>query len=73
MLTTCEADARGRLGLEEKAYPQADYLRALLEAAQAVKPRELDFEGLEGPAIGKRIHDVRVAAIKSRIRAIFSD
>ena len=73
LLLACEADARGRLGFENRRYPQAEYLRALLQAAQTVKPRELDFEGLEGPAIGKRIHDVRVAVIKARMRPFFSD
>ena len=28
MLLACEADARGRKGLEDRAYPQADRLRA---------------------------------------------
>ena len=29
-LLACEADARGRLGLEQRDYPQADYLRQAL-------------------------------------------
>ena len=32
-LLTCEADARGRLGLEDRDYPQADYLRRALKLA----------------------------------------
>ncbi len=35
-LLTCEADARGRKGLEQRRYPQADYLRGALAAASAV-------------------------------------
>jgi len=35
-LITCEADARGRGGLEDRLYPQADYLRGALAAAAAV-------------------------------------
>ncbi|WLE57446.1 multifunctional CCA addition/repair protein [Burkholderia plantarii] len=36
MLQACEADARGRLGLEAQPYPQAERLRRALVAARAV-------------------------------------
>lgn len=35
-LVTCEADARGRAGLENRRYPQADYLRGAFAAAAAI-------------------------------------
>jgi len=35
-LIACEADARGRTGLEERRYPQHDYLRGALTAANSV-------------------------------------
>lgn len=35
-LVTCEADARGRGGLADREYPQADYLRGALQAATSV-------------------------------------
>ena len=35
-LVTCEADARGRAGLENRPYPQADFLRGALAAAAAI-------------------------------------
>jgi tRNA nucleotidyltransferase (CCA-adding enzyme) len=35
-LTACEADARGRTGLERRDYPQAERLRAALDAARRV-------------------------------------
>ena len=35
-LVSCEADARGRAGLENRRYPQADHLRGALAAAAAV-------------------------------------
>ena len=37
-LLACEADARGRTGLETKPYPQRDYLLAAREAAASIKP-----------------------------------
>jgi tRNA nucleotidyltransferase/poly(A) polymerase len=36
LLLACEADARGRAGLADRDYPQADRLRAALSAARAV-------------------------------------
>jgi tRNA nucleotidyltransferase (CCA-adding enzyme) len=59
----CEADARGRLGLEERAYPQRAHLLAALEVARQVDPRALVERGLEGPAIAQALHQARVEAI----------
>jgi tRNA nucleotidyltransferase (CCA-adding enzyme) len=62
-LAACEADYRGRLGLEQRPYPQAARLTAALEAVLAVQARDLDTEGLAGPQIGARLREARVAAI----------
>ncbi len=35
-LTACEADARGRTGLEDRPYEQADYFRGALAAASSI-------------------------------------
>jgi tRNA nucleotidyltransferase (CCA-adding enzyme) len=59
----CEADYRGREGRETKPYPQAARLRAALAAALAVQARDLDTAGLDGPAIGDRLREARIAAI----------
>ncbi|MFK8014242.1 MAG: multifunctional CCA addition/repair protein [Gammaproteobacteria bacterium] len=63
-LVACEADARGRLGLEDRDYPQVDVLRAQLAAAQTVKPGELDLSGLKGEAIARKIYNARLSAMK---------
>ena len=63
LLLACEADARGRTGLENMPYPQAPYLRSLLEAAAAVALSAQDRAGLAGPAIGEEIRRRRLAAI----------
>lgn len=52
-LLGCEADARGRLGSEDKPYPQADYLRLALALAAGVTAAQ--FPELEGKAIGEAI------------------
>ena len=65
-LLACEADARGRKGLEQRPYPQADVLRAALRAARSVDAAKLKAERqLDGEALGRALHDERLAAIKA--------
>lgn len=66
-LLACEADHRGRTGLEDTPFPQADYLRRAFAAANAIDPRSLGIEGLEGAKIGAQIHDARLNAVKQVI------
>jgi tRNA nucleotidyltransferase (CCA-adding enzyme) len=62
-LVSCEADARGRAGLEERDYPQALHLRLLAAAARSARPSAEDFEGLEGPQKASLVRDFRLRAI----------
>ena len=62
-LQSCEADARGRLGLEDREYPQTDYLRAARAAAAAVSPKALMDKGFEGAELGKALDRERTAAL----------
>ena len=64
-LTACEADARGRLGLESQPYPQAAYLDAARQAAAAVDAREFVDSGLTGEDVGSAIRRRRIEAIAS--------
>src|SRR6202042_883180 len=54
LLLACEADARGRTGLEERAYPQAELLRQAQEATAAVSLPEEERQGLAGTAIKEK-------------------
>ena len=67
VLLACECDARGRLGLQESAYPQRQRLLAMLKAAQSVVTSVIAeaalAEGLDGKKIGERVHAARVAAV----------
>ncbi|MGH8201755.1 MAG: multifunctional CCA addition/repair protein [Steroidobacteraceae bacterium] len=65
MLAACEADARGRTGLEAQPYPQRDYLLRARAAAAAVSLDASERQGLAGAAIGERIRDKRLAVIRS--------
>lgn len=63
-LLACEADARGRTGLEDRDYPQADFLRGAAAAARAVEAAPLVARGLDGAALGAALQKARVAAIE---------
>ncbi|MCP5140954.1 MAG: multifunctional CCA addition/repair protein [Gammaproteobacteria bacterium] len=65
ILLACEADARGRTGFEDRAYPQADYLRAAHAAALAVSARDLAAEGISGKDIGDAMARRRTTAIEA--------
>jgi tRNA nucleotidyltransferase (CCA-adding enzyme) len=67
LLQACECDARGRLGFEDAAYPQAARLLHAQHAALSVQTAPIAqaaaAEGLAGPEIGKQIAQARVKAI----------
>jgi tRNA nucleotidyltransferase (CCA-adding enzyme) len=59
----CEADKRGRAGLQEQPYPQAAELLRLHAAARAVRSDAIAAEGLQGPDFGEALRKARIAAI----------
>ena len=61
-LLACEADSRGRLGLEDKPYPQRDYLLAARAAAAAIKPAPEELSA-GGARIAEQMHRRRLAAV----------
>jgi len=67
MLAACECDATGRLGFEDRPYPQRARLAAALQTAQAVDARAASSQaierGLKGPAIADAIRRVRIQAL----------
>ncbi|HTT43780.1 MAG TPA: multifunctional CCA addition/repair protein [Steroidobacteraceae bacterium] len=63
LLAACEADARGRTGLEQSPYPQADYLRRALATAAQVSLSAAERAGLTGPAIGEALRRRRLTAL----------
>jgi len=63
-LLACEADSRGRLGLEQREYPQADYLRRALLIAQGVTAAQFTHSGLAGKALGEAINAERVRRLE---------
>ncbi|TNC91324.1 MAG: multifunctional CCA addition/repair protein [Thalassolituus sp.] len=62
-LLVCVADARGRTGFENCAYPQADYVREALTEAQKITARDVIAEGVQGPAIRAALAEKRTASL----------
>ena len=62
-LLACEADSRGRAGLEAAPYPQRDYLLRAREAAASVKPTQEELRGRSGAAIAELLSRGRIAAV----------
>ena len=62
-LLTCEADARGRTGFEDRDYPQTDYLRDCLTAARNVEAKPLVELGFKGETLGIELRKRRINAI----------
>jgi tRNA nucleotidyltransferase (CCA-adding enzyme) len=70
LLLACEADARGRKGLEDRSYGQATLLRKALQAARSVDAAKVKAaRQLDGAALGQALHDERLAAVKAELRA----
>ncbi|ROH84132.1 multifunctional CCA addition/repair protein [Pseudomethylobacillus aquaticus] len=64
MLLACVCDARGRTGFEQAAYPQADRLLTVLQAAQAVDAGQIARQLDDVAQIKDAVFAARVAAIK---------
>ncbi len=64
----CEADSRGRKGMADKPYPQAALFRDYFAAAADVDTGKVasaaQADGLSGEAIGDRVYQARVSAVK---------
>jgi tRNA nucleotidyltransferase (CCA-adding enzyme) len=69
-LLTCEADARGRAGLEDNPYHQADIMRAAFAAAQTVDNASIQAQGLQGPAFGEALKAARTEAISQALQTV---
>ncbi|GAA4352041.1 multifunctional CCA addition/repair protein [Variovorax defluvii] len=66
-LLACECDARGRLGMADRPYPQRQRLHGALAAAQAVETAPIAARALAGGAVGPRIAE---AIKRARVDAV---
>ena len=67
----CEADARGRTGFEDRAYPSSDYLRAAVDGISNISVADLVEAGVDGAEIGRQLH-LRRTARMSEIKQHYS-
>lgn len=64
-LLICEADAKGRLGLEQKPYPQRAYFWGAFQAANSVNIAKLiENQNLKGEALKAHVLKARIEAIE---------
>lgn len=63
-LLACEADARGRTGLEDHEYDQADYFRKMFEVAKSVKFADLNNPNMEPSKIQEALDRLRIQRIQ---------
>jgi tRNA nucleotidyltransferase (CCA-adding enzyme) len=68
-LLACEADARGRTGLETQPYPQRAWLQSARDAAAAVKPTVNLLAGGDGERIAAEVRKLRTRAVAALPRA----
>ncbi|MEO8003556.1 MAG: multifunctional CCA addition/repair protein [Betaproteobacteria bacterium] len=69
LLAVCISDYRGRLGLQDRAYPQADLLRAAAAAARSVDAGAI-AQATSGPArIATAIAAARLGAVTAALAA----
>lgn len=64
-LIACQSDFLGRLGFENRPYPQAQYLKDAMIAACAVNAKQFVDQGIKGGAIKEAMAEARLQAIKT--------
>lgn len=63
-LLACEADARGRKGLQQQLYPQRAFLQEVHQAASEVDTGAIKLQGFQGEAFGREVQQHRLRAIQ---------
>lgn len=69
LLQACEFDARGRLGLAHRPYPQADRVRTAASAARAVDAGAVARASADPQKIPEKVYNARVSAVKAAFAA----
>lgn len=64
-LLACKADTQGRLGWQDKPYPQIDFFWQAQKVAAAITPKQLplDAQQLTGLALGEALNVARIKAL----------
>jgi tRNA nucleotidyltransferase (CCA-adding enzyme) len=68
MMRACEMDAKGRLGFENRDYPQFGRLVHALKAAMSINAGQIAAKNTDKAYLAEQIHGARTRAIKAMIR-----
>lgn len=68
-LLACEADAKGRTGLENRPYPQAEFLRAVAKSVQFLDISAVLNSDLKGSQIGEAIRRLRIQVVAETVNS----
>jgi tRNA nucleotidyltransferase (CCA-adding enzyme) len=66
-LRACESDSRGRTGLENKPFPEAENLLSVLKAAMSVDTGTIAQQHNEPEKIKAAVYEARVEAVKAAL------
>lgn len=66
----CEADARGRLGLQNKPYPNAALLMGCMQAARTILSKPFLDDGYTGKKLAEQIRAARIKSIAQYKEAV---
>ncbi|RDX36083.1 multifunctional CCA addition/repair protein [Kangiella sp. HD9-110m-PIT-SAG07] len=66
-IIACEADFNGRLGLEDKPYPQGDLLRQCYQVSKKIDAQPFIERGYEGAKLGEAIEREKIRKIKAHL------
>ncbi|MGZ8955903.1 MAG: multifunctional CCA addition/repair protein [Methylovulum sp.] len=66
-LLACEADAKGRTGLENRPYPQAEFLTAVAKSVQFLDISSVLNSDLKGSQIGEAIRRLRIQVVAETV------
>jgi len=73
LLQACASDARGRIGHENDAYLQADYLLQLLKVARTVDAGEIAKQCSDERNIAATVQQARIRAIETSVESQHGD
>ena len=73
VLRCCIADAKGRTGFEDKAYPSADYIWQAFLVAQKVDVQVIIAKGIRGSEIKLALQQARTVAVNTYKQSLINE
>ena len=64
------ADAQGRLGFEDRPYPQREYINGMIDAVKSVSTKSIVERGLKGKEFGEALDEDRLRALLNNFHTL---